>query len=419
MTVRSPGRGDRRPADDVLVAGGGPAAWATAAACGRAGLRVTLLAPEAEPTWPATYAAWADDLPLDDLGPAVLRRRWDAVGVVAGPGGARRLARPYAVLDNAALAAELADRCRRAGVTVVAGATAGRVVGAVAEHGGRAVATADGTVRRAVVVVDATGAPAALVHAPAPPAWQVAHGVLVPTPPGGVPGAVDGCLLMDWTPVPGEADPQPSFLYALDLGDGTTLLEETVLAAARPLAAPALARRLERRLGPLGLSTAGALGTESVRIPMGLVAPAPQAVVGTGAAGGLVHPATGYSVAASLRAAPRLAAALAAGLDRGAEPDALARLGWDAVWPVDRRRARALERFGFDAVAAMDAATLGAFFDAFFALPGDEWAGYLSGTLPAARVAALMTTLFRRVPWSLRRRLTAGDPRWLLRALRP
>lgn len=400
------------PPFDVVVAGGGPAAWATAAACGRAGLRTALVTPAPEPSWPATYAAWLDELPLDDLGDDVVRRRWDAVGVVVG--APRRLDRPYGVLANDALARVLVERAARAGAVVHPGA----VVGAVAEHDGTTVAVDDGTLLRAAVAVDATGSPPAIVRTPAPPAWQVAHGLVIPTPSGGVPGAVDGCLLMDWTPVGADGGP-PSFLYALDLGDGSTLVEETVLAASSPPTLATLAARLERRLAAAGVPVGDVRATESVRIPMGLVAPARQPIVGTGAAGGLVHPATGYSVGASLRAAPRLAAALAAGIDRGATPASLAQLGWDAVWPADRRRARALERYGVEALSAMGAAELAGFFDAFFALPVEAWGGYLSGTSSAADVARLMTRLFRRVPWSLRRHLVTGDPRWLARSLRP
>ena len=101
------------PPADVAVVGGGPAAWAVAAACGRAGLAVTLVTPSAAPAWPANYAAWADELDLDDLGPAVVRRGWSAVRVVAGPTGERTLRRPYVLLDNAALAAALTSRDRK------------------------------------------------------------------------------------------------------------------------------------------------------------------------------------------------------------------------------------------------------------------------------------------------------------------
>lgn len=415
---------------DVAVVGGGPAAWAAAAACAQAGRHVTLLAPDPEAAWSATYGVWLDELegveladprPADAAAPnrsaggpsgSIVARRWDVAQVVTA-GGTRHLARPYGVLDNAALADRLRGRAAAHGVTVVRGEAAGCAPG----PGGATVVTRTGVAIDATVVVDATGAPPALVRAPRPPAWQVAHGVVA----RGVTGVVEpgSCLLMDWTPVPGEPDPQPSFLYALDLGDGRTLLEETVLAAVRPLSSAVLARRLARRLSERGVTVVDPERVETVRIPMGLVAPRPQGVVGFGAAGGLVHPATGYSVAASLRAAPRLAAALAGAGHRRAVPAAAVAAGWDAVWPADRRRARELENFGLRAVLRMDQATSGAFFAAFFALPAPLWSGYLSGTLPAREVAGLMARLFRAAPWSLRRRLAGGDPRSLWRALRP
>jgi lycopene beta-cyclase len=186
------------------------------------------------------------------------------------------------------------------------------------------------------------------------------------------------------------------------------LVEETVLAA-RPAVDPSMLRaRLEHRLGPDGRELVdAALRSESVRIPMGGPIPAPsQAVVRFGAAAGFVHPATGYSVAASIRAAPRVAAAIAEGDDV-----------WRAVWPRAHRRARALHDYGLERILRLDADDTRAFFDAFFDLPADRWGEYLRVDTTPAAVASVMRGVFSGSPPTVRRRLMAGNPRALVRLL--
>ena len=133
--------------------------------------------------------------------------------------------------------------------------------------------------------------------------------------------------------------------------------------------------------------------------------PPEQPAAATGAAASLVHPATGYSVAAGLRVAPVVAAVIRAHLDRPAGPALLSEAAWRAVWPPDRRRARRLEQFGLMRLLAMPAGDVRAFFDAFFSLPAERWSPYLSGTASASHVARTMAALFRVAPWSVRRRL--------------
>jgi lycopene beta-cyclase len=115
-----------------------------------------------------------------------------------------------------------------------------------------------------------------------------------------------------------------------------------------------------------------------------------------------VHPATGYSVAASLRLAPTLAEAIAVGRDTV-----------DAVWTADRRRARALHEFGLDVLVGLDADATRSFFDAFFDQPVGVWRDYLRVDTTTRAVSGVMWRLFRSAPWPLRRRLMAGDPRRL------
>ena len=115
-----------------------------------------------------------------------------------------------------------------------------------------------------------------------------------------------------------------------------------------------------------------------------------------GAAAGYAHPATGFSVAASLRAAPRVAAAL---------PSADAPTVWAAVWPRHLRHTRRLHDYGLQVLLGLDQDALATFFDTFFELPIDVWAPYLRIDATPRQVSRTMTTLLRRLPRGLRRRL--------------
>ncbi|MEY4229585.1 MAG: putative lycopene beta-cyclase, partial [Actinomycetota bacterium] len=136
-----------------------------------------------------------------------------------------------------------------------------------------------------------------------------------------------------------------------------------------------------------------------------------------GAAAGYVHPATGYSVASSLRAAPRVAAGIAAALTID-DPGRRALTAWNAVWPAEQRRARALHDYGLAALLRLPAADVQSFFDAFFALPVELWSAYLRVDTAATTVSRVMTAVFSSVPWRVRRRLAAGSPAPFARLLR-
>jgi lycopene beta-cyclase len=362
----------------VAVVGDGPAGLAIAAACRELGLAVTVHG-TGDP-WHATYATWRDDVP--DLPEAAFATLTDRVVVV----GLRRhvIDRSYALFDNAVLRAHLLE-------------------GLDVEHG-RVDPHELARAEPDRVVVDATGA----VGSPA--AWQTAHGVVLDEVPPALDLPTDAVTLMDWRPDhgPGRSDDHegpPSFCYVVPVADGW-LVEETVLAANPAVAPEVLRERLVSRLGPGGAALVdAAVRVEQVRIPMGSPPRRGEGnLVPFGAAAGFVHPATGYSVAASLRAAPRVAQAIAAGADLG-----------EAIWPRSQLRARALHDYGLDALLRLDGAAIAAFFDAFFELPQERWADYLRVDTTPVAVAGVMRRVFRRAPWSVRRRLMAGDPRRLVR----
>jgi lycopene beta-cyclase len=247
-------------------------------------------------------------------------------------------------------------------------------------------------------------------------------------------GDLGRAVLMDFRPVRAERDTRPgppestigpsgvpTFCYSLPVEDGW-LVEETVLAA-RPAVEPiALVARLAARLGrhPDDL-LAAAVRTEYVRIPMG--GPRPhrqQPVVAFGAAAGYVNPATGFSVASSLRAATRVADAAGEALDstpnrRSVDPGQVA----DAVWPVAMRRTRVLHDYGLEMLLGLDAHGVREFFGDFFELPLARWSTYLRVDSSPAEIGAVMTQLFRSASWPMRRRLMSANPAMFARLLRP
>ena len=74
-------------------------------------------------------------------------------------------------------------------------------------------------------------------------------------------------------------------------------------------------------------------------IPVGGPLPvAQQPITAFGAAANLVHPATGYSIARSLREAPAFAEEVATLLRKQQAVGDTAESVWDALWPQEKRR---------------------------------------------------------------------------------
>lgn len=393
---------------DALVCGAGPAGLSAAAALASHGLSVACLALKHDRPWTPTYGAWADEVDGTPAAGAVANR-WDRVTVTGG----RDVGRAYVQLDNAALQSVLRSA---PGVRELRG------LAAAVEHDdtGATVTCRDGSSVRATVVVDCTGPRPALVEpAGGGTAVQAAYGVVASFDrPPAVPGSA---VLMDWSSVEPAGD--PTFLYALDLGDGRWLAEETSLARRPPLPYPELERRLHTRLSRKGTPAGEVHAVERVHIVMD--APLPrlgQPTLALGAAASMVHPATGYSVAASLRAAPELAAAVASALSQpGGGPARAAAYGWAMIWPTERVRTRALHAFGLEVLLRMDQRQTQQFFATFFRLPPARWHGYLSGRLGPAETAQAMGMLWARAPAAVRRLLAqaalSADGRNALSAL--
>jgi lycopene beta-cyclase len=364
---------------DAVIAGGGPAGWALAVACARRGLATALVAPRPDAPWPATYGLWADQ--AAGL-PAVV-----AASEVRAAG--RTLERGYRVIDNAATLAAWMS----CGVEAVRGSVVG--VGGVDSpvRPDSLVRLDDGRELRARVVVDATGHRRRLSGGsrPGPRVEQTAAGVILPAGAATAFAPEGAAVFMDgWDTADGVA----TFLYVVPLPGGRTLVEETSLAARPGVPVGLLRGRLARRLDRAGIDARDA-AVEHVRFPMDVPVRGRGPAVPFGAAAGMVHPATGYSVGDALAAAPAVAEAIAHG-------PAAAR---SAIWSPPARAVHALRVHGRRALLSLPPAGVPEFFDLFFALPAHQQRAFLSGRTDVAGTSAAMAALFAAAPWRLRRRL--------------
>jgi lycopene beta-cyclase len=234
-----------------------------------------------------------------------------------------------------------------------------------------------GDVVRAGMVFDATGALGA-----ADRVEQTAFGVVVAATPR------FEAVFMDWRQPPGFGEPA-TFLYAVPLPDGRVLLEETCLARRPGLGFGELRDRLHARLGPLDGPV------ERVRFPVDIPPSRGQGAIPFGAAAGLVHPATGFSLADTFRLAPAVASHVRVG------SKAVRRV----LWPPKARLVYRLRRRGLATLLSLTAAEHEEFFDLFFALPDRSQRAYLSGRTDLLGTAAAMAAMFRAAPAHLRRKM--------------
>ena len=165
---------------DVLVLGGGPAALCIASELNQRGVAVEGIAPEpVDAPWPNTYGIWVDELKALDLD-HLIEHRWSDTVSYFGSGGSEAADQPlvhgidYGLFDRAALQRYWLKRADG----VLWHQDFAERVEAGAEH--TLVSCASGEVRKARLVIDASGASSPHIRRPdqGPVAGQAAYGLV-------------------------------------------------------------------------------------------------------------------------------------------------------------------------------------------------------------------------------------------------
>lgn len=387
---------------DALVIGAGPAGLSLAALLATEGLKVQGLAP-ADPAapWPNTYGIWVDE--LESLGlTALLAHRWKNC-VVHVNDRTLPLKREYGLLDKVKLQDYWLGQNHQHQVTWHQGLAADLSHFATYSQ----VTTQAGQTIQARLVIDTTGHQAQFIQRrPAKAvAFQAAYGIVgkFSAPP------VDPqqMVLMDYRDdhlTPAQRQASPTFLYAMDLGDGVYFAEETSLAQVPAVSFELLEQRLYQRLAHRGITVERIDHVEHCLFPMNLPVPdLAQPVVGFGGAASMVHPASGYMVGALLRRGPVLATAIAAALSNPhTSPREAAQIAWQALWPRGELCKHHLYLFGLENLMDFDPPQLQHFFTTFFSLPTADWAGFLADSLTVPELVQAMLGLFGRAPNDVR-----------------
>jgi len=408
----------------VLVLGGGPAALCIASELHQRGVAVEGIAPEpVDASWPNTYGIWVDELKALDL-EHLIEHRWSDTVSYFGTGGSEAADHPlvhgidYSLFDRSALQRYWLKRADG----VVWHQDSAERVEAGAEH--TLVSCSSGEVRKARLVIDASGASSPHIRRPdqGPVAGQAAYGVVGRF--SEAPISRGRFVLMDYRSnhlsEMQRLEP-PTFLYAMDLGDGVFFVEETSLALAPGVAYDVLQQRLKQRLEHRGVQITEVLHEEFCLFPMNLPLPdRNQPLLAFGGAASMVHPASGYMVGSLLRRGPGLAEALAAALaDPSLRSVDLARRGWQALWPMELVLRHQLYQFGLGRLMGFNEQLLRRHFATFFSLPREDWSGFLTNTLPLPRLMGVMLRLFAQSSWELRRGLVLGAAQRQAPSFRP
>ena len=401
---------------DVLVLGAGPAGMAIASALGKEKLEVEVLSPNGpDEPWPNTYGIWGkevDQLGLQDL----LEYRCKNTVSFFGHGSleehhyenkATEHSLDYGLFDKKKLHSYWLNECNNS---------------LIKWHEGFAekinfqkqkstVTTSDGKTYSARLVVDATGYDPVFLKLKScgPLAVQTCYGIVgsFSKPPL----KKGQFVLMDYRNDHLNEEQKkepPTFLYAMDMGNGKYFLEETSLGLVNPLTMENLKERLEKRLSYRNISITSMQHEElGLFLPMNMPIPDfKQQVLGYGGAASMVHPASGYLIGNVLRRAPLVAKAISTAMnDKKLSTFHIARKGWESLWPKELIRKKSIYQFGLEKLMRFDEKLLREFFGSFFKLPKTQWYGFLTDTLSLREIVYAMCIMFIRAPWSVKKGL--------------
>ncbi len=398
---------------DVLVLGSGPGALAIAAALAKENLQIEILSAQTkDDTWPFTYGIWGEE--VDDLGLGhLLEHRWQNTVSFFGEGSmnpkdkknfATEHNRDYGLFDKKKLQMYWLNECEQRSIKWHLGTAESLET----NHIYSTVTTSSGEKLTARLIVDATGYKPVFVKSPdqGPIAVQTCYGVVgkFNTPPV----KKGQFVLMDYRcnhlNEEEKLEP-PTFLYAMDMGNGNFFLEETSLGLSPPFTLEKLKYRLEKRLSHNGLKITSLEHEElGLFLPMNMPIPdLSQPILGFGGSAGMVHPASGYMVGSLLRRAPDVAKAIYIAMQNPeASPNQLAKIGWNILWPAELKRKQALYKFGLEKLMRFKENQLRDFFIEFFSLPNKQWYGFLTNTLTLKELILAMWAMFKKAPWNIK-----------------
>jgi lycopene cyclase-like protein len=418
-----PGTGDTSHSCDVAVVGAGPSGLILAAELAQRGLQVLLIAPDTPLV--NNYGVWVDEFEALGLRGTLAAEYTDALYWVdeASPNEGLPIGRAYGRVDRAKLRAELVRRCAATGRVRYLEGLVSSISHTSAESSSLAVEAAGGQAHCGVTcrqVVCCSGHNRELLayercEEGAPPmGWQTALGIECDMRDHPFP--LDKVVFMDFRQTDPEGDEQlptdawrvPSFLYVMPTDRNTVFLQETCLMSKVQVPFDELQRRLYRRMSRMGLALDSVLETEHSWIPLGGPLPThPQRTLAFGAAAGLVHPASGFSVANSMARAPELAGSIAAGLAARSPSADVAAAAWEVLWSPERVRRMGFHQFGMELLLSLRITDLRRFFSTFYALPPSLAHGFLSHRLDASQLLLFAFAFFVAGDWRLRYLLVA------------
>jgi lycopene epsilon-cyclase len=401
---------------DVLVLGAGPAGMAIASALGKEKLEVDVLSPNGpDEPWPNTYGIWGkevDQLGLQDL----LEYRWKNTVSFFGHGSleehhyenkATEHFLDYGLFDKKKLHSYWLNECNKSHIKWHEG-FAEKIH---FQKNKSIVSTSDGKTYSARLVVDATGYDPVFLKLKScgPLAVQTCYGIVgsFSKPPL----KKGQFVLMDYRNDHLNEEQKkepPTFLYAMDMGNGKYFLEETSLGLVNPLTMEDLKKRLEKRLSYRNISITSMQHEElGLFLPMNMPIPNfKQQILGYGGAASMVHPASGYLIGNVLRRAPLVAKAISTAMnDKKLSTYDIARKGWESLWPKELIRKKSIYQFGLEKLMRFDEKLLREFFGSFFKLPKTQWYGFLTDTLSLREIVYAMCIMFIRAPWSVKKGL--------------
>lgn len=391
---------------DVVVMGCGPAGLGIAAQCARKGLTTMCISPSLDTPWQHNYACWIDD--VADLSFAVpFTKTWPKVAVFLDKTRQHLIERPYGLINNTGLKNKLCnDFVQNGGKFLKAVATS------VTSQNTCLSTQTSGLEIKSRLVIDATGQSSRLSPRigrgersaqRAVGAWssQISH-----------PFDPEIFVLMDFrndrTEINPSTDTSPTFLYAMPMSVDQVYLEETSLQQKPGMSFDTLVSRLAHRFACVRVPMPDISEFRKTHIFMDIPPSKHRnGVVAFGAAAGLVHPATGYSVSISLFRSRKIAEAIASGLlNKKMAPERLAKSVQKTLWSRRDKVQFLFFQIGAEFIRTLTLHETRSFFYAFFCIPVSSQRVFFRGKMSILVFMRIGATMLRHLPFTLSLKLS-------------